>query len=87
MASGVPVVSTPVGVMTDLLADGEAGRLAGFDVDSLADALTDVLCDETRRVQRGVEAARRVQVFEYHAALERYARGLIALAGAPEADG
>ncbi|MDG1984756.1 MAG: glycosyltransferase family 4 protein [Planctomycetota bacterium] len=87
MASGVTVVSTPVGVMTDLLADGEAGRLAGFDVDSLADALTDVLCDETRRVQRGVEAARRVQVFEYHAALERYARGLIALAGAPEADG
>ncbi len=85
MASGVPVVSTPVGVMTDLLADGEAGRLAGFDVASLADALDDVLADETRRVRRGVEAARRVQIFEYHAALERYARGLIALAAGSEA--
>ena len=87
MASGVPVVSTPVGVMTDLLADGEAGRLAGFDVGSLADALTEVLSDETRRAERGLEAARRVQIFEYHAALERYARGLLALAGAPEAGG
>jgi glycosyltransferase involved in cell wall biosynthesis len=81
----VPVVSAPVGVMTDLLADGEAGRLTGFDVPSLADALDDVLADEARRIQRGIEASRRVQIFEYHAALERYARGLIALAAGPEA--
>ncbi|MEL6428514.1 MAG: glycosyltransferase family 4 protein [Planctomycetota bacterium] len=76
MACGTPVVSTPVGVMGELLADGEAGRLAGFDVESLAVALADVLTHEGRRRERGAEAVRRVQRFEYHAALERYARGL-----------
>lgn len=81
MACEVPVVSTPVGVMTDLLTDGAAGRLTGFDVASLAAALDDVLGDEARRRALGAEAARRVQPFEYHAALERYARGLIDLAG------
>ena len=80
MACGTPVVSTPVGVMTDLLKDGTAGRLAGFDVVSLADALEDVLTHEGRRRDRGAEAIRRVQPYEYHAALERYARGLITIA-------
>ncbi|MEE2939536.1 MAG: glycosyltransferase family 4 protein [Planctomycetota bacterium] len=80
MACGTPVVSTPVGVMTDLLKDGEAGRLAGFDVESLASALEDVLTHEGRRRDRGAEAIRRVQPYEYHAALERYARGLITIA-------
>ena len=80
MACGTPVVSTPVGVMTDLLKDGAAGRLAGFDVESLANALEDVLTHEGRRRDRGSEAIRRVQPYEYHAALERYARGLITIA-------
>ena len=80
MACGTPVVSTPVGVMTDLLKDGAAGRLAGFDVESLANALDDVLTHEGRRRDRGSEAIRRVQPYEYHAALERYARGLITIA-------
>lgn len=87
MACAVPVVSTPVGVMTDLLADGEAGRLAGFDVGSLADALDDVLTHEGRRRERGAEAQRRVRPFGYHQALERYARGLAALAGDGPIDG
>lgn len=76
MACGTPVVSTPVGVMTDLLDDGAAGRLAGFDAVSLAAGLTDVLTHEGRRRERGLEAQRRAQVFEYHAAIEGYARGL-----------
>ncbi|MEM8713336.1 MAG: glycosyltransferase, partial [Planctomycetota bacterium] len=78
---GTPVVSTPVGVMADLLADGEAGRLAAFDVPSLVDALSDVTTHEGRRRERGAEAIRRVQNFEYHRALERYAKGLIGLSG------
>ena len=80
MACGTPVVSTPVGVMTDLLADGGAGKLAGFDIPSLSAALEDVLTHEGRRRERGTEAIRRVQVFEYHGALERYAKGLIDIA-------
>lgn len=82
MACGTPVVSTAVGVMPDLLEDGAAGRLAGFDAESLAASLDDVLTHEGRRRDRGSEAIRRVQRFEYHAALERYARGLIDLAEA-----
>lgn len=80
MACGTPVVSTPVGVMTDLLRDGKAGKLAGFDVPSLAAALEDVLTHEGRRRERGTEANRRAQAFEYHGALERYAKGLIHIA-------
>lgn len=80
MACGTPVVSTPVGVMSELLADGEAGRLCGFDVESLAAAMGDVLTHEGKRRDRGAEAMRRVQRFEYHAALERYAKGLIEIA-------
>lgn len=76
MACGTPVVSTPVGVMTELLEDGRAGKLAGFDVPGLAAALVDVLTHEGRRRERSTEAIRRVAGFEYHAALERYARGL-----------
>ncbi|MBM3975872.1 MAG: glycosyltransferase family 4 protein [Planctomycetes bacterium] len=82
MACGVPVVSTPVGVMPELLEDGRAGRLAGFDAESLADALGDVLADETRRRVLGAEAARRVQRFEAKAMLDGYARGLARLAEA-----
>lgn len=88
MACGVPVVSTPVGVMPELLEDGRAGRLTGFDAASLADALADVLADEGRRAALGEEAARRAQRFEYHAMLVHYAEGLkrlAAAAGAPRA--
>lgn len=81
MACGTPVVSTPVGVMADLLKDGAAGKLASFDVQGLVAALIDVTTHEGHRRDRGSEAIRRVQPFEYHAALERYALGLIALAG------
>ncbi|TAJ11726.1 MAG: glycosyltransferase family 1 protein [Planctomycetota bacterium] len=80
MACGVPVVSTPVGVMPELLEDGRAGRLADFDVGSLADALGDVLADDERRGALGAEAARRAQRFEYHAMLANYAEGLKRLA-------
>ena len=80
MACGTPAVSTPVGVMTELLEDGRAGKLAGFDVESLAAALADVLTHEGRRRERSTEAIRRVARFEYHAALEKYARGLQSIA-------
>ena len=81
MACGVPVVSTAVGIMPDLLADGAAGRLVGWSVDDLARGLDEVLRDEGTRRALGAEAARRVQRFEYHAALARYAHGLQALVG------
>lgn len=81
MACGTPVVSTAVGMMTELLEDGRAGRLVGFDVRSLADGLAQVLADEARRLELGREARARAQRFEYSRILRGYAEGLHRLVG------
>jgi glycosyltransferase involved in cell wall biosynthesis len=83
MACGTPVVSTPVGVMGDLLGDGSCGRLAGFDAWSLARSLDEVLRDEALRVELGRNAALAARPFEYADAIGRYANGLRLLAGEP----
>lgn len=81
MACGVPVVSTPVGVMPELLESGERGELSGFDARSIAAALGDVLGDETMRKARGRAAAEEAKRFEYARAIRGYAEGLHRLAG------
>jgi glycosyltransferase involved in cell wall biosynthesis len=80
MACGTPVVSTPVGVMPELLADGRAGVLAGFDVESLAAGVAEVLADEGRRRARGRAARQAVLGYEYRARVRDYAEALIRLA-------
>ncbi|MBL4771612.1 MAG: glycosyltransferase family 4 protein [Planctomycetes bacterium] len=84
MACGAPCISTPVGIMEDLLADGSAGRLCGFDVSSLAQALDAVLGDEPTRKTMGDAAIELVSVYEYSQAIEIYANGLRRLAGQEE---
>lgn len=84
LACGTPVVSTPVGVMSDILVDSGAGALCGFDSASLADSIERVLSDEeTRRAMSrcAVEVAR---PFEYARSIGVYANGLRRLAGEPE---
>lgn len=81
MACGTPVVSTPVGVMPDLLADGQAGLLVGFDVASLAEGLERCLEDEARRRRLGAEAALRALPFEYQRSIHFYASELHRLCG------
>ncbi|MBI5434495.1 MAG: glycosyltransferase family 4 protein [Planctomycetes bacterium] len=81
MACGTPVVSTAVGMMTELLQDGAAGRLVGFDVESLTEGLAAVLADERRRRELGLEARRRAERFEYSQILRGYAEGLHRLVG------
>lgn len=83
LACGTPVVSTPVGVMTELLRSGERGKLCAFDVRSLADALEFVLADEARRLALGENGAREARRFEYARTLRGYAAGLYELAGQP----
>jgi glycosyltransferase involved in cell wall biosynthesis len=80
MACGTPVVSTPVGVMTELLRDGAAGRLCDFTARGLADTLQPILERADLRDQLGRQACADVQRFEYSAAIEVYARGLQDLA-------
>ena len=84
MACGVPAVSTPVGVMGDLLADGSCGALVGFDEYSLAGGLKRVLQDEELRLSLGQRAMDACEPFEYARALKVYANGLRGLAGEPE---
>jgi len=81
MACGTPAVSTPVGVMGELLRTGENGALVGFDAESLADGLELVLGDEERRRAMGRAARRDAERFEFHRVIGDYARGLAALAG------
>lgn len=86
MACGTPVVSTPVGVMGDLLADGRCGRLTGFDPWSMAAAFSACLMDETVRQVMGQEAARVALPFERAKAIGTYARGIQILAGVRSSD-
>jgi len=81
MACGTPVVSTPVGMMRELLQDGVQGRTCGFDVPSLAAALGDLLGDETARRVMGERAREAAARFEYARVIRGYAEGVQALAG------
>lgn len=80
MACGTPVVSTEVGVMGEVLVDGVNGRLARFDVESLAQGIDDVLSDEARRLAMGERASEVARRFEYRATIRGYADGVKTLA-------
>ncbi len=80
MACGVPVVSTPVGVMPDLLEQG-GGVLCDFTTAGLARAIAGLLGDEAGRLERGRQARRLAEGYEYTAILGGYARGLHELVG------
>jgi len=65
MASGVPVVSTEVGSVRDLVEDGATGRVVPRDAAALAEAAADLLLDPGRL--RGMGAAGRARARERYA--------------------
>lgn len=76
-ACGRPVVGFDVGGMSDLVRDGENGRLVKpFDDAALAQAIAWVLADEARRRRLGDEARR---LAEAEFSLEEQARRYLAL--------
>jgi glycosyltransferase involved in cell wall biosynthesis len=81
LACGTPVVSTPVGVMGEVLEDGAAGVLCEFTMSSLARSLALLLADESKRSAMGAAGPKVAARFERIAQIERYATGLKALAG------
>lgn len=81
MACGIPAVSTPVGMMKELLKNGHNGWLCGFDAQSLAAAFESVLDDEARRAAMGANAWKDVQQFDYERTIREYAAGVHQLAG------
>jgi hypothetical protein len=72
--------------MGDLLGDGAAGRLCGFDSKSLAEALERVLADESARRAMGLRAIELTRPFEYGRAIGLYANGLRRLVGEEEVE-
>lgn len=57
MACGVPVVATNVGAIPELVEDGATGLLVPpRDANALADAISDLLADEPRRLKMGERA-------------------------------
>ncbi len=80
MACGTPVVSTPVGMMKELVEDGVNGARCGFDLGSLTGALERVLGDESARRALGARARAATLRFEYASVIRGYAQGLHALA-------
>lgn len=73
MASGLAVVTTPVGGIEDLVCHGENGLLAPpHDVEAIADAIGHLLADPARRDALGAAARRTVEAaFDVEAAAGR----------------
>ncbi|MFN0205437.1 MAG: glycosyltransferase family 4 protein [Planctomycetota bacterium] len=80
MACGTPVVSTPIGVMTDLIEHGKNGWLYPFDAASLAKSLHEALGDPAAYAAAAAICDRAVQPFEYKKTIGLYAEGLQQLA-------
>ncbi|WP_119065978.1 glycosyltransferase family 4 protein [Aggregatilinea lenta] len=75
MACGVPVVSTPVGVMADLIEDGENGLLVNWSVGDLAAKIRMMLEDGDLHVRLAEAGRETVQEFDADRVVEAYARG------------
>lgn len=74
MACGVPVLSTPVGIMPEVIQHGENGFLFDWDATELATQICNLLADEARRQQIGTAGQRSVQRFDADQVIEAYAR-------------
>lgn len=82
MACGVPVLSTPVGIMPQVIRDGENGFLFPRDAQSLAEKICRLL--DTPALQARFSAAGRaaVQQFDAETMIANYARAYQAVAQA-----
>ncbi|GAB4450741.1 MAG: hypothetical protein Kow00120_21070 [Anaerolineae bacterium] len=79
MACGVPVISTPVGVMRELLEDGVNGLVWRWSSAELADKIRLLLDDAPLRARLAEAGRQSVQQFQADDVIARYARGYHAL--------
>jgi glycosyltransferase involved in cell wall biosynthesis len=84
MASGLPVVASAVGGLTDYVVDGENGRLVPpHDTAALAAAIDDLAGDEALRARLGAAARHTAARFDQRLVLDRFGAMLDGLAGRP----
>ena len=75
MASGVPVVSTEVGMASDLIRSGENGIIAPVDdAEALADGAAKLLSDKDMRQRFASEGPKTVTHCNWRSVAERYDR-------------
>jgi glycosyltransferase involved in cell wall biosynthesis len=73
MAVGLPVLSTPVGIAPDVLADGAIGEMAaGTDVEALSAALRRLLERRSQWPEMGRAAQKRAQAFDVSTMVAAY---------------
>ena len=77
MSAGLPVVSTTVGAIPDVVSDGEGVLVAPHDVEALSGALADLLRDADARVRLGEGARKRAEAAHDMPVLGRPARGAL----------
>jgi len=75
MACGVPAISTPVGVMVELVEDGVNGLLFHWDAAELAGKVNQLLADDHKRAEIGEQGGLAVQKFQADEVIQRYAQG------------
>lgn len=80
MACATPVISTPVGIMTELIEHGQNGFLVGWDAAEIAARLEEVLSDPDRARAIGLAGRTTVLPFERVKMIKNYADQLKALA-------
>jgi glycosyltransferase involved in cell wall biosynthesis len=80
MACGLPVIATSVGVMPEVIRNGENGVLIPMQTRALTDAITLLRNDAKLRDSMAHEAAKGIERFERKAAIETYARFISSLA-------
>lgn len=80
MACGLPAVATPVGLMEEVVRDGDTGFLVqSWSAQEMADKICCLLEDETLYKRCASNAAQLALQFEYEQSIERYAMAYRAL--------
>jgi glycosyltransferase involved in cell wall biosynthesis len=80
MACETVAISTPVGIMKELLVDGVNAIQTGFDSESIADKMRLILeMSPAELVEIAKKGAQSVQLFERHTLIKHYAMSYLSL--------
>ncbi|TSC91540.1 MAG: group 1 glycosyl transferase [Parcubacteria group bacterium Licking1014_17] len=76
MACGVPVISTKVGLMKDIVSNGENGWLVGWDAQEIAETIKKAISDEELLPKMAAECVKTATAYEKKEAIAKFVDGL-----------